>query len=146
MRKSFFVLLLIGFVGTTAMAQETLTWNDLADVTFKPKRNKKYGIDFLMPTFGEKIKTYQGKLVTIKGYFLDISGNGKVFLISKNPMASCFFCGASGPETIMEVRFVEKPIYKTDQIITVTGYLNLNADDVDYCNYILKDATGKLIE
>lgn len=60
-------------------------------------------------------------------------------------MASCFFCGGAGPETIIEVIFKKKPPFKTDQIVEITGILELNADDVDHCNYILKEATGKLI-
>ncbi|MBS9463948.1 homoserine dehydrogenase [Flagellimonas sp. 389] len=60
-------------------------------------------------------------------------------------MASCFFCGAAGPETIIEVNFKEKPPFRTDQIVTVTGILELNRNNVDHCNYILKAATGQLI-
>lgn len=145
MRKSLLTFLLLTFISSFAVAQEQLTWADFADVEFKPTFNEKYGIDFLMPTFGSTIKSYRGKLISITGYFLDISGNGRIFLLSQNPMAACFFCGGSGPETIIEVNFKEKPPYKTDQIITITGILELNVDDVDHCNYILKDATGKLI-
>lgn len=145
MHKTFFAFLFLIFTSSIALAQVELTWRDLADVDFKPKYNEKYGIEFLMPTFGDKIKTYDTKLVTIKGYFLDISGGGKVLLISKNPMASCFFCGSAGPETIVQVNFKTKPPFETDQIVKVTGFLKLNAKDVENCNYILNEATGLLI-
>ena len=145
MRKSLLTFLLLSFISSAAIAQDQLTWTDFADVEFKPTFNEKYGIDFLMPTFGNTIKSFNGKLITITGYFLDISGNGRIFLLSQNPMAACFFCGGAGPETIIEVNFKEKPPFKTDQIITITGVLELNKNDVDHCNYILKDATGKLI-
>ena len=145
MRKSLLTFLLLTFISSFAVAQEQLTWSDFADVEFKPTFNEKYGIDFLMPTFGNTIKSFSGKLITITGYFLDISGDGRIFLLSQNPMAACFFCGGAGPETIIEVNFKEKPPFKTDQIITITGTLELNAKDVDHCNYILRDATGKLI-
>lgn len=126
-------------------AQVKLTWTDFADVNFEPEYNEKYDVHFLMPKFGEKIKSYQGKEVKITGYFLDISGTGEVFLVSANPMASCFFCGAAGPESIVEVSFKEKPPFKTDQVVEVTGLLQLNRNDVDHCNYILNGATGKLV-
>ena len=126
-------------------AQSELTWDDLADANFAPEFNEQYEVYFLMPTFGEKIKAYQGKEVKITGYFLDISGSGEVFLVSRNPMASCFFCGAAGPETIVEVNFKEEPPFKTDQIVTVTGKLELNPTDVDHCNYILHGASGVLM-
>lgn len=127
------------------IAQSKLTWDDLADVDFVPEYNQKYDVHFLMPTFGDKIKAYNGKKIEITGYFLDISGTGEVFLVSANPMASCFFCGGSGPESIVEVAFEDIPPFKTDQVVTVTGILELNRDNVDHCNYILKNASGELV-
>ena len=146
MYRTFLIVLFVVFSSSFAKAQEQLTWEDFADVNFVPEYNEKYGVNFLMPTFGEKIMSYSGKQVNIKGYFLDISGSGEIFLLSQNPLASCFFCGAAGPETIIEVSFKEKPPFKTDQIITVTGVLELNRDNVDHCNYILNEATGKLVK
>ncbi len=146
MDRSFLIFLFVTFVGPFGIAQEHLTWDDFADVSFEPVYNKKYDVHFLMPKFGEKIQSYSGKQVRIKGYFLDISGSGEVFLVSKNPMASCFFCGAAGAETIVEVSFKEKPSFKTDQIVMVTGVLELNVNNVDHCNYILKEATGQLMD
>lgn len=145
MRRPLLFFLFVTFVGTVGLAQEQLTWEDFSDVNFEPVLNEKYGVHFLMPTFGEHIRWYQDKEVSIKGYFLDISGSGEVFLISQNPMSSCFFCGGSGPETIIEVNFKEKPPFETDQIIVVTGVLELNVNNVDHCNYILKGATGDLV-
>ena len=126
-------------------SQSKLTWDDFADVEFNPEYNEKYDVHFLMPTFGETIKNFNGKKIKITGYFLDISGTGEVFLVSANPMASCFFCGGSGPESIVEVNFKEKPPFKTDQVVEVTGLLKLNRDDVDHCNYILSGAWGELV-
>lgn len=144
MHNSILILLFVTFSCSLARSQEQLTWDDFADVSFEPVYNEKYDVHFLMPKFGEKIKSYQGKEVSIKGYFLDISGSGEVFLVSQNPMASCFFCGAAGPETIVEVVFKEKPPFKTDQIVVITGILELNGNNVDHCNYILKGASGQL--
>ena len=39
------------------MAQEQLSWEDFADVNFEAEFNEKYGVHFLMPTFGEKIRS-----------------------------------------------------------------------------------------
>lgn len=145
MHRVFLFVLFVTFANLITTAQEQLTWQDFADVTFVPEYNEKYGVNFLMPTFGEKIKSFRGKQVSITGYFLDISGSGEIFLVSRNPMASCFFCGAAGPETIIEVSFKDKPPFRTDQIVTVVGVLELNRNDVDHCNYILHGATGKLV-
>ncbi len=145
MYKLILFFLFVSVVCSEGLAQEHLTWSDFADIDFKPEYNEKYDVHFLMPTFGEKIQSYKGVKVRIKGYFLDISGSGDVYLISQNPMASCFFCGAAGPETIVEVHFNEKPSFKTDQIVEVTGILELNRNDVSHCNYILREATGLLV-
>lgn len=144
MGRLFLLFLFVTFVGTSGVAQEELTWDDFADVNFEPVYNEKYDMHFLMPKFGEKIASFNGEEVRIKGYFLDISGSGEIFLVSQNPMASCFFCGAAGPETIVEVSFKEKPSFKTDDIVIVTGVLELNVNNVDHCNYIMKEASGQL--
>ena len=144
MRKIVFLIVL--FLSLTTMnAQKVLTWEDFADVTFETTYNEKYDAYFLTPTFGDKIKSNTGKKIAIKGYFLDISGSGDVFLVSRNPLASCFFCGAAGPETIIEVSFKERPPFRTDQVIFVEGTLELNADNVERCNYILNQASGRLV-
>ena len=145
MLKRYLVVLFIGLSCHFVTAQQELTWDDFADVNFEPVFNEKYGVSFLMPKFGEKIQAHRGKKISITGYFLDISGSGEIFLVSQNPMASCFFCGAAGPETIVEVHFKEDPPFKTDQIVTVSGVLQLNGNDVSHCNYILEGATGQLV-
>lgn len=145
MCKQILLFWLVLFSGFNGLAQEQLTWEDFADINFEPEYIEKYEVHFLMPTFGKRIKAYRGKKVSIKGYFLDISGSGDVFLVSQNPMASCFFCGAAGPETVIEVNFKEKPPFKTDQIVIVTGVLQLNRNNVDHCNYILEEASGTLV-
>lgn len=140
----FFVCQLFAIQGI--VAQTNLSWENFIDVDFSPGFNEVYQDYFLKPTFGEKILPYKGKEVSIQGYFLDITGNGEVLLISQNPMVSCFFCGAAGPESVIEVNFKEKPDFKTDQIVLVTGILELNEFDVDHFNYILNEATGQLIQ
>ena len=146
MRKSFCISLFFIYGTFIASSQLQLTWDDFADVSFEPKYNSVYEMDFLTPVFGDQIQLFRGKEVEIIGYFLDLSGNGEIFLVSRNPMDTCFFCGTAGPETIIEVEFKENPSFKTDQIVLVRGVLELNDDDVEHCNYLLKDAAGELME
>ena len=145
MRSFKFSIILLFLIGHVVSAQVELKWKDFADVKFEPVYNPTYDVNFLMPTFGSWISSFEGKEVQIKGFFLDISGNGEIYLVSAKPMASCFFCGAAGPETIIEVDFKDKPPFRTDQVIMATGVLELNPDNVDRCNYILKEASGQLI-
>ena len=145
MHKVLFLFITFVWIQSSLFSQEPLTWNDLADVKFHDIYSEKYDDYFLKPTFGAIIKSYEGTRIRIKGYFLDFSSEQEFYMVSRNPMSSCFFCGGAGPETIVEVIFKQKPGFKTDQIVEITGVLELNADDVDHCNYILKEATGKLI-
>lgn len=127
-------------LGTLAcLAQKEITWGDLAKVDYTEKFFSDFGEYFLYPKFGPEVKALEGKKVSIVGYYLDIDPTGTLFILSKNPMASCFFCGVGGPETAIELQFNAKPKFRTDDIVMVTGTLKLNADDVEHFNYILED-------
>ncbi len=145
-KKNIVTFFIFTLLSICAVAQEKLNWVDFADVTFKSEYNELYKANYLVPTFGKTITSYQGKKIKIKGYFLDIAGDGSMLLLSQNPMAACYFCGGSGPESIIEIIFKEKPNFKTDEVIEVVGTLKLNNEDVEHCNYILEDAKGVLID
>lgn len=138
---SLFLLTSIPFI-----AQKNITWDDLADVKFTEKYYQEYGQYFLYPTFSESVKNLEGKQLTLTGYFLNLDPEGATYILSKGPMASCFFCGVGGPETAVELHFTSKPSFKTDDIITVTGVLELNADDPGHFNYIFRQSEGALFE
>lgn len=120
-------------------SQEKVTWDDLAQVKFSEKHFPALGETFLYPEFSQAVKDLEGKEIVIVGYFLNISPAENIYILSKNPMASCFFCGVGGPETAVELQFKEKQPYQTDDLIMVKGILSLNADDVEHFNYILKN-------
>ncbi|MDO6759517.1 hypothetical protein Q4566_04830 [Tamlana sp. 2_MG-2023] len=127
-------------------SQEKITWEHLAEVTYTEKFFPSYDDYFLYPAFSTTMKSLSGKKVTISGYFLDVDPNGQLFILSKGPMASCFFCGVGGPETAMELQFKTKPNFKTDDVVSITGILKLNKDDVEHFNYILTECVGRLVE
>jgi hypothetical protein len=137
MHHKILLILSIFFSGLSQAQTTNISWNDLTDVNFKETFVEQYGDYFLTPDFGDNVKALEGQTIEIKGYVLDLIGDGKVFLLSKLPMASCFFCGMAGPETIIELQFNEDQQLKTDQVISVQGSLKLNKEDVNHCNYIL---------
>lgn len=147
MHKILFLFLFLQAIQCDLFAQKTMAWEDFTDVTFSDYYSPEYGEVFLKPKFGPTIQSHKGKRLRIKGYFLDFSIEEQEFyMISKNPQSSCFFCGGAGPESVIEVVFKQKPKFKTDQVVEIIGVLDLNVDDVEHCNYILKEATGKLIQ
>ncbi len=137
--KNKIIIIVFLLVSCICFSQKDITWEDLAKVTFTEKFFPAYGENFLYPEFSEEIKSLEGKRVSITGYFLNIDPKGELLILSKGPMASCFFCGVGGPETAMELQFKTKKNFKTDTIINVIGTLKLNADDIEHFNYILTD-------
>lgn len=139
----FFVFIASCFCG---FSQQEITWDDLSKVTYTEKYFEDYDDYFLYPEFLSPVKTLEGKRLTIKGYFLNIFPEEQLYILSKGPMSSCFFCGQGGPETAIELQFSDKPNFKTDNIVAITGTLKLNKDDVEHFNYILTGCKGVLIE
>ena len=131
-----FVFLLFSFI---SLGQQKITWDDLAKVKFVEKYYPEYGQNFLYPEFSKSVKDLEGKKVTMTGYFLNLDADQKIYILSKGPMSACFFCGTGGPETAVELHFKKDPNFRTDDIITITGILKLNSDDVEHFNYILND-------
>lgn len=145
MKNNILVLCLFLF-STICFSQKKVTWNDLSKVTFKEKYFPKYNETFLHPTFSSSVKALEGKRITVKGYFLNIDPDGKLYILSKGPMSACFFCGVGGPETAIELEFSTKQKIKTDAIVAVTGVLKLNNSDVEHFNYILTDCKITLVK
>ena len=130
----------------TCFAQQKITWKDLSKVKFTKKYYPDYKATFLHPTFSSSVKALEGKQISITGYFLNIDPQENFYILSKGPMASCYFCGTGGPETAIEIEFLSKPSFATDDVITVTGILQLNDQDVEHFNYILSQSKGKRTE
>lgn len=115
----------------------TVSWDDLKDVKFSRKFIKEEDMYFLFPTFGEKVKELNGTELQIKGYMIPVDPEDKVYVLSARPMASCFFCGGAGPETIIQLNLKNRKKFRTDEVWTVRGKFRLNADNLDECNYVL---------
>jgi len=114
-----------------------IDWKRLTDVSFARKLNKEVSMYFLYPTFGPAVKSLEGKEVQIRGYMIPVDEN--IYFISSQPMAACFFCGGSGPESIIELQLLNKrQRFKTDEIRNVRGKLRLNRADIAHLNYILE--------
>jgi hypothetical protein len=111
-------------------------WKLLRSLKYESKENGIY-----QPFFSPAIQSLDGKKVTLEGFMIVIQHERKpkYFMISFFPVNSCFFCGAAGPETVVEV-FSEKPVTYTDDPIVMSGVLRLNAKDENKMFYILEKA------
>ncbi len=116
-------------------------WDLLARVKFESKFIKEANGYFLVPVFDQKISSFAGTEIKLKGYYMPMETEKNQVIISRYPYSSCFFCGGAGPESIAEALLKAKsPKLKIDQIITVKGKLKLNDKDVNHMNFILVDA------
>lgn len=119
-----------------------LTWQMLRDVKYKEKWNEAEQMHFNYPVFGNKVKALAGKEYYVTGYMIPLDAKGGLYAVSANPYAACYFCGQSGPETIVSVKFSKPPKrYKTDDIVNIRGRLRLNETDVNDFIYVFEGAS-----
>ena len=114
----------------------------LKDVKIRYLYSLTYDTYLPRPKFGKDLKLLDGKEISIKGFFLPVDVTGSVFVLSYNPMISCFFCTGSGIETIIEINPKEEQIKQfkklaTDNYIQLKGKLRLNAKDYEHLVYVL---------
>jgi hypothetical protein len=141
------IIILVLFCSCLAgYSQKKVTWETLSHVEYTDKYFPKFEEYFLYPKFSDSIKVLEDMQIRITGYFINNDPRGKIFILSKGPMASCFFCGVGGPETAIELQFNFKPTFKTDDLVEVSGFLKLNKEDVEHFNYILIDCKGILVK
>jgi len=138
----FWVAFLTGV--TELHAQSTTTenvWKTLAKITYKKEYDEFLGFKIDRPVFSEEIKALNGKEITIKGYIIPVEGykSHKEFILSAYPYSMCFFCGAAGPETVMEVEAIEAVNYVAESIV-LKGKLHLNDKDVNKLMFSLSEA------
>ena len=131
------------FIGITSHGQTVLEWIDLTEGISWEKPSHKNGIPgFEKAIFSPRMKSLEGERITMIGYLLVLDGKQSVYLLSMNPMASCFFCGNGGPETVVDLHFKNKPVLEMDALISVEGILRLNEDDFNASYYQIEDASA----
>ncbi len=143
MKKVFFAIILTCCF-CSVKAQKPIAWQVLNDVTWKRSYVKALDGYYDVARFGASIEALNNKEISIKGFYVPIDMEGKIFALSKSPSNMCFFCGTGGIETVMEI-FVKKgnkelKRVKTDKYIEIKGILRLNRNDPYHLMYMLYDA------
>lgn len=143
--KSFFLVLLFITISNSSYSQLKLSWKDVIDVYAKEVSFSEKNPALAIKGQGKSLKDIEGKVISITGYFLDLDPDGEWFMVSKNPFATCFFCGGAGPETVIELLKYKniKKKYKTDDIVEVTGTLKMIAENEDDVGFVLYNAVVK---
>ncbi|MBL6644720.1 MAG: DUF3299 domain-containing protein [Flavobacteriaceae bacterium] len=139
----FFMIMAVFCIGIPSHAQTVLNWADLSEeISWELPAPENIFPGFEKAIFSLKMKSLEGEKVFLTGYFLVLDGKQSVYLLSKNPMASCFFCGNGGPETVVELNFAEKPSFRMDDLLSVEGTLRLNEDDPNASYYRIENANA----
>lgn len=114
-------------------------WKTMTEVKYE-KSQDEYG-EIYVPKFGDELKKMEGKQVSLKGFIIPFEGMfaPQHIILSSLPIAACFFCGGSGPETVAEA-YLKEEIQYTSKPVTVIGTFILNNTDYNQLMYILKDA------
>ena len=145
MKNSIFITFFLITLSSCSNPQE-ITWQDLSKVKFVDKDLIESNNAFSYPVFSESVKALDGKMIKLSGYFLHIYPSRNIYMLSKGPLSSCFFCGVGGPETTVELQFNARQKIKTDDIVSVTGRLQLNSEDNEHFIYILTECKVTLID
>ncbi len=141
MRKYF--LFLAGLLVASALhAQNAVNsdvWKALSSVSYEVAEDD-YG-EMYVPQFSDAAQSLEGTTVTVPGYIIPFDGLFKPehVIVSSLPLASCFFCGSGGPETVVEV-FLKEPVEYQASLVAFKGTLKLNDTDYEQLMYILEDA------
>ncbi|MEM6299908.1 MAG: hypothetical protein AAF740_14565 [Bacteroidota bacterium] len=137
--KKRFTISCFFFLLTSSAFSQNL-WRELSKVEYEKVYNEEYAANINYPIFSEDITKLEGTKVTVSGYVIPLEVGEDYFILSAFPFASCFFCGAAGPETVIEI-YSAKPFKVTsDQRITLSGTLELNRSDLNHLMFKLRDA------
>lgn len=142
-RKIVLASLAILLISSSFIIREDNMWALFAKTRWVEKLNREFGMYFLYPKFPDELKAFEGKLVTVSGFYIPLDMNASdIAVVSKYPNAECFFCGGAGPESVVVGYLKKKPgkRVKMDEIVKIRGRLKLNEDDIEDLNFILMDA------
>ncbi|MEP6712313.1 MAG: hypothetical protein ABJA37_07860 [Ferruginibacter sp.] len=132
------IFLQVNMQKATAQSSK-INWDILQDVPFEEKYIKDIKGYMLFPKFPWTIKSMEGKIVEIEGYTIPVDKTGLTVALSANPYASCYFCGKSGPASVLTVKLKTKNTrYHIDDYKTFRGKLRLNATDIHEFYYVLE--------
>lgn len=144
MRLGIIITMLAAFTQFAKAQDNTarlIDWKLLAKVDFEDKYYPELEAWYLYPVFSDQVKELDSEQVIIKGYIIPMDIEDNIYALSAYPFSSCFFCGGAGPESVMSLKFKDKArTYKTDEVVTFVGVLNLNNSNVEEFNYILQSA------
>ncbi len=143
-RGLLFLILLIGVSQIKAQVGQTAnTWRTLSMVTYKTEFNEDWGMDIKIPRVSPVAMALDGKEIEVEGFIIPLTGKVKQshLMVSALPKSMCFFCGAAGPESAMEVFMKDKKeVAFTEKKVKFRGILHINPKDINNLLYSMDQA------
>lgn len=127
-----FVAILLCFSGITSYGQQRLKWSTFEKLEFIEVYNEDQAAWLQQPVWSESLLNWDGANVKITGYVIALDVVSKEYALSAFPFASCFFCGAAGPESVLELNFTHPQEFLTDHVVTFRGVLKLNTNPLSF--------------
>jgi len=142
--KKWFLFTFSLLIVTAAQAQQPVTWENLAQITWVTGYDPANNIYYDVPRHSQAIKNLDNKEISIRGFYVPIDASGNYFALSAGPSSMCFFCNAGGLETVMEI-LVKKGHrdlrrIQVDKYIELKGRFVINMKSNEHLMYILEDA------
>ena len=135
-----FVILLFFSISQGLISQTPIDWSDFENgISWRSGSEGSTFPGFMEADFSDNLERLEGQKISLIGFLIVLDGAQSVYMLSKNPMAECFFCGNGGPETVAQVKFKEAHSFEMDDLISVTGILRLNRKDPTRCYYLIED-------
>ena len=116
MRIALYLMFML--MSTNISAQVRVRWSSFERLQFEEVFEKETSMWILRPKWTDKDRELDGQLVEITGYVIALDVLSDDYALSAFPFASCFFCGAAGPESVMELKLANKMEYLTDEVHT----------------------------
>jgi hypothetical protein len=145
--RTFILLLTVFSTFSLASQNNTDPWNTLALVDKKSKFDDMMGMIVETARPQAPAMALNGQEIEIKGFIIALAAKSELkhFMFSRYPQNMCFFCGAAGPESAMQVFLKEgKTLDYTSDKVLLKGKLNIQSGDPSGLIYTLKDT--ELIE
>ncbi len=118
-----------------------IDWDVLMDINYRLKYFESLEMEIYAPVFTKAVQALHEKKVAIEGFVIPFDEEENLLSLSFNPNASCFFCGAASPASVLSLYLKDtRKTYKTDDYRKFEGVLHLNEDDPNEFYYILKNA------
>jgi len=126
------VIIFLCVFWTTSHGQQRLKWSTFERLEFTEVYNEDQAAWLQQPIWSESLLEWDGDAVKITGYVIALDVVSKEYALSAFPFASCFFCGAAGPESVLELVFTKSQEFLTDDVVTFSGTLKLNTDPLSF--------------